>query len=42
VHESCGIPYDKLVVGKPVLPKDATNTGYVKPEDLHDWGVKAN
>lgn len=34
IHDTLGISYDKLVIGKPVLPKDATNTGYVPPEEL--------
>ena len=29
-----GIPSQKIVVGKPSTPKDATNTGYVNPSSL--------
>jgi len=33
IHAS-GIPLEKIVVGKPVAPQDATNTGYVAPDAL--------
>ena len=36
-----GIPLNKIVVGKPVQTSEASN-GYVDPNTLHDWFVKAN
>jgi len=39
IHEIAGVPYEKIIVGKPCLPKDLTNTGYVVSADLHDWGL---
>lgn len=32
---------DKILLGKPVLKSDATNTGWVSATDLHDWAAKA-
>ena len=31
IIEIDGIPINKLVLGKPVIPSDASNTGYVDP-----------
>ena len=36
-----GVPLKKIVVGKPILPSDASNTGWVKQTDLGDWSAKA-
>lgn len=36
-----GVPLKKLVVGKPILPTDATNTGYVEQSDLGAWALQA-
>jgi chitinase len=36
-----GIPLKKLVVGKPILPSDASNTGYVPQEKLGKWAEQA-
>jgi chitinase len=36
-----GVPLDKIVVGKPVTPADASNTGYVPAADLHEWAARA-
>ena len=36
-----GVPLKKLVVGKPILPADATNTGWVNQEHLGTWALKA-
>ena len=33
IHAS-GIPLEKIVIGKPVTPQDAANTGYVAPDAL--------
>lgn len=41
IHENAGVPLEKIVVGKPCLPKDASNTGYVPQATLHDWGLRA-
>ena len=35
------VPKEKIVLGKPATPRDATNSGYVPWEDLHDWAMKA-
>ena len=32
-----GIPSNKIVIGKPVTPGDAANTGYVRSDDLGQW-----
>jgi len=34
---SSGIPKEYIVLGKPVSPGDATNTGYVSPANLGQW-----
>ena len=36
-----GIPSNKIIVGKPATPGDATNTGYVSPATLGTWISKA-
>lgn len=36
-----GIDKEHLVVGKPVTPGDATNSGYVNPVDLGHWAYQA-
>lgn len=36
-----GVPYNKLVAGKPILTTDATNTGWVSQTDLGTWASKA-
>ena len=36
-----GVPKEKILLGKPATPNDATNTGYVNWGDLHDWAAKA-
>jgi len=36
-----GVDKEHLVVGKPVNPSDATNSGYVNPLDLGNWAFKA-
>jgi hypothetical protein len=36
-----GIPYNKLVVAKPILTTDATNTGWVAQTALGNWAVQA-
>jgi len=36
-----GIPSEKIVLGKPVLKSDATNTGWVSAQNLHDWAAQA-
>ena len=38
---SRGVPLNKLVVAKPILTSDATNTGWVKQTDLGRWAVQA-
>jgi len=38
---SRGIPLQKIVVGKPLVPTDATNTGFVKQADLGTWTARA-
>ena len=38
---SKGIPSNKIVVGKPTLPRDATNTGWVDADDLGRWTARA-
>jgi chitinase len=37
-----GIPSNKIVVGKPATPSDASNTGFVNNVDFGNWCVKAN
>ena len=32
-----GVPLNKIVVAKPILTTDATNTGYVPMSDLGQW-----
>ena len=32
-----GVPLEKIVIGKPITPEDAYNTGYVPPEVLRDF-----
>jgi len=32
-----GIPKEYIILGKPVTPGDATNTGYVSPANLGTW-----
>ncbi|THU85725.1 glycoside hydrolase [Dendrothele bispora CBS 962.96] len=34
IHQSLGIPLEKLVVGKPAVEKDSTNGGYMEPSAL--------
>ena len=36
-----GVPLNKIVVGKPVTPKDAYNTGFVNQTDLGVWAARA-
>ena len=36
IHEA-GIPYERIVVGKPLLTSDATNTGWVSAPNLAQW-----
>ena len=36
-----GVPLQKLVVGKPIVQSDTTNTGWVSQTDLGAWGVTA-
>ena len=36
-----GIPYKKIIVGKPILPSDASNTGWVSQTDLGKWAARA-
>jgi len=36
-----GIPFEKMVVGKPITTGDASN-GYVDPCTLYKWGLRAN
>ena len=36
-----GVPSHKLVVGKPTLPRDAANTGWVDLADLGVWTARA-
>lgn len=36
-----GIPANKIVVGKPVTPGDASNTGWVSSNDLGQWTTTA-
>ena len=31
----------KIVVGKPISPSDASNTGWVRQTDLGNWALKA-
>ena len=32
-----GVPSNKIIVGKPVTPGDAANSGYVNSSDLGKW-----
>ncbi|MGK7895180.1 MAG: glycosyl hydrolase family 18 protein [Xenococcus sp. (in: cyanobacteria)] len=32
-----GVPLEKIVIGKPITPSDAYNSGYVLPEDLNEF-----
>ena len=36
-----GVPLQKLVVGKPVIKQDASNTGFVSQVDLGEWAHRA-
>ena len=36
-----GVDLKKLVITKPILPHDATNTGYMAPQDLRNAVDKA-
>jgi chitinase len=36
-----GIPLNKIVVGKPILPSDASNTGWISSEDLGKFALEA-
>jgi len=36
-----GIPSNKIIVGKPAIPTDASNTGYVDPVTLGKWITQA-
>lgn len=35
------MPLNKIVVAKPILTTDATNTGWVSQTDLGEWVTKA-
>jgi chitinase len=37
-----GVPLNKLVVVKPILVNDATNTGWVDSTSLGQWAIQAN
>ena len=36
-----GIPMEKIVLGKPVLPENAYSTGYIEPETLRQYMKQA-
>ena len=36
-----GIPKEKIVIGKPVTPGDASNTGWISAIDFHNWSQRA-
>ena len=36
-----GVPLNRIVVGKPLLPSDA-GSGYTPPADLHNWYITAH
>ena len=36
-----GIPLQKIVVGKPILTTDATNTGWISQTDLGTYAAQA-
>lgn len=38
---SRGVPMNKLIVGKPIMHYDATNTGWVDQGTLGTWGARA-
>ena len=35
-----GIPLRKIVIGKPILPSDASNTGWISMEDLSKFAIE--
>ncbi len=37
MHEKGGIPYNKIIIGKPSVVADAYNTGTVDFGNLGDW-----
>lgn len=40
IHEDAGVPLEKIVIGKPVGPGDATNTGLVDALSLGQWAAQ--
>jgi len=35
------VPLNKILVGKPILTTDASNTGWVNQTDLGEWAAEA-